>query len=204
MKRYVLLDRDGTLIVNRHYLSDPDGVELLPGVVEGLAQLWTFGLGLIVVTNQSGVGRGFFGLEAVDAVNARLTTLLEKAGLTLDAVLVCPHHPDDGCECRKPRPGLVFQAAKEFGFVPGDYFVIGDQDCDIELGHNLDAVTIRVRAPNASESAGISIRAVADYTVADLVEAAAVIGRLLAVDQEPAVASATVKQSLSRGSYEFS
>ena len=173
MKRYIILDRDGTLIVDRQYLGDPDGVELLPGVVDGLKRLTRLGLGLMVVTNQSGVGRGYFGLEAVHAVNARLRLLLEGQGVTLDDIRVCPHRPDEGCDCRKPRPRLVLAAAEERGFDPSACFVVGDQDCDFELGRNLGAVTIRIDA-NGPRS---EIRA--DHVAGDLAGAAEIIERLL-------------------------
>lgn len=143
-RRFVILDRDGTLIVERHYLRDPDGVELLPGVIEGLARLRRMGLGLIVVTNQAGIGRGYFGRETVEAIQARLEYLLGAAGIALDASYYCPHAPWDGCDCRKPAPGLVHRAEAEFGFDAKGCFVIGDNAGDIELGIGIGARTILV------------------------------------------------------------
>jgi D-glycero-D-manno-heptose 1,7-bisphosphate phosphatase len=144
-RRFVLLDRDGTIIVERHYLADPNGVELLPGAIEGLRHIRDLGLGLVVVTNQSGVGRGFFDVQRVEMVHTRLREMLAQHGICLDGVYFCPHSPEDGCECRKPRPGLVHRAAEELHFDPQAAFVIGDKPCDIELGWRLRATTVLVK-----------------------------------------------------------
>ena len=115
-RRFVLLDRDGTLIVERNYLSDPDQVELIPGAAAGLRRLAARGLGLVLVTNQSGIGRGFFDAARLAEIHERLTALLRAERVELDGIYVCPHHPDQACDCRKPRPALVLRAAAELGF----------------------------------------------------------------------------------------
>jgi D-glycero-D-manno-heptose 1,7-bisphosphate phosphatase len=143
-RRFVLLDRDGTINVERNYLDTAEGVELLPGAVEGLRALRALGLGLVVITNQSGLGRGLFSLGTLQAIHARLEALLEEAGVRLDGIYWCPHVPDDGCRCRKPRPGLVHRAARDLGFDPARAFVIGDKRADIELGRGIGATTILV------------------------------------------------------------
>ena len=143
-RRFVLLDRDGTINRERHYLSDPGEVELLSGALRGLAQMMALGLGLAVVTNQSGVGRGLFDRGKLDQIHERLKSLLAAGGVVLDGFFICPHHPNEGCSCRKPKPGLVLQAAAELGFRPADTFVIGDKKCDLELGHRVGAYTILV------------------------------------------------------------
>ena len=102
LQRFVVLDRDGTINVERHYLSHPDQVELIANAALGLAALNTLGLGLIVVTNQSGVGRGMFDVARLDAIHARLRDLLAAEGVRLDGIYYCPHLPDAGCRCRKP------------------------------------------------------------------------------------------------------
>ena len=102
-KRYVLLDRDGTIIVDKHYLADPAEVELLPGAAKGLRQIQRLGYGLILITNQSGVGRGKFTTETVDAVHEELVRQLKCEGINLDGIYYCPHVPEDDCNCRKPR-----------------------------------------------------------------------------------------------------
>jgi histidinol-phosphate phosphatase family protein len=146
----VLLDRDGTVVVDRDYLSDPDGLEFLPGAAEGLRQLHRRGHPLVVISNQSGVGRGLFSLAKLEAVNARLVAMVREIGAELAGVYCCPHRPEDGCECRKPAVGLVQQAAGELGFEPSAAIVIGDQESDVELGRRLGAVTIRIAAEQAS------------------------------------------------------
>lgn len=142
---FVLLDRDGTLNVERNYLSDPDQLELIPGVTDALKRLRDLGYGLAVVTNQSGVGRGYFTLEAVDKVHRRLRDLLAEGGASVDAIYLCPHAPDQPCDCRKPSPGMARQAEAEFGFDPKQAIVIGDKKADIDLGRAIGATTILVR-----------------------------------------------------------
>ena len=104
-RRFVLLDRDGTIIIEREYLSDPQQVELVPGASEALRRLRQIGLGLAVITNQSGVGRGYCDAGRVALVHGRMCALLAAEGAYLDGIYVCPHTPEDGCSCRKPNPG---------------------------------------------------------------------------------------------------
>lgn len=177
-KRFVVLDRDGTINVEREYLSDPDQVELLPGAAEGLRRFQALGLGLVVVTNQAGVGRGYFDLERLDQIHRRLRELLEAESVTLDGIYFCPHHPKDGCKCRKPQPELLLRAAREHDFVPADAFVIGDKLVDINLGKNVSATTLLVRTGYGDEVSQLG-PAVWDYLVDDLKDAANLINRLL-------------------------
>ncbi len=141
----LILDRDGTLIEEKHYLSDPDLVELLPGVIEGLRSFQSIGYELAVVTNQSGIGRGYFEESDLEDVNARMVELLEAAGVKISSFHHCPHHPDHGCECRKPAPGMIEAAAKACGYEAKDCLVVGDKDCDIDLGQRVGARTALVR-----------------------------------------------------------
>jgi D-glycero-D-manno-heptose 1,7-bisphosphate phosphatase len=144
-QRYVLLDRDGTLIVERHYLADPAQVELLPGAARALVQLRALGWGLAVITNQSGIGRGYYGWEQLHAVHARLAELLAHEGASLDGIYICPHRPDEDCACRKPRPGLIWSAAAELHFDPRAAVVVGDKLCDLDAGRAVGATTCLVR-----------------------------------------------------------
>jgi D-glycero-D-manno-heptose 1,7-bisphosphate phosphatase len=177
-RRFVVLDRDGTIIAERHYLSDPAQVELLPGAAEGLRRMAALGLGLIVVTNQSGVARGYFDLQRVDEIHARMRTLLAAEHVKLDGIYVCPHAPDADCTCRKPRAGLVLAAAAQLHFAPRECFVIGDKPCDIELGQALSATTILVRTGYGAEhEAAGSVRP--DHVVDDLCAAAELIAPLV-------------------------
>jgi D-glycero-D-manno-heptose 1,7-bisphosphate phosphatase len=179
-RRFVLLDRDGTITVERNYLSDPDQVELLPQVGAGLRRMTQTGLGLIVVTNQSGIARGFFDEQRLEEIHARMNQLLNAEGVQLDGIYFCPHTPEGDCECRKPRPGMVQRAAADFGFDPKQCFVIGDKPCDIDLGHAVGATTLLVRTGYGAEveSAGQST---AHEIVDDLLAAAAKIEQLLAI-----------------------
>lgn len=178
----VVLDRDGTLNVEVHYLSHPDQVELLPGVTEGLTALRTAGCRLVVVTNQSGIARGYFDEQRLTAIHARLRELLAAHGVTLDAIYHCPHLPSDACACRKPGPLLIERAAADLGFDPASVFVIGDKPCDIDLGRGVGATTLLVRTGYGAghEAAG---DAAADFVVDDLPEAARVIIGALRADR---------------------
>jgi D-glycero-D-manno-heptose 1,7-bisphosphate phosphatase len=183
-RRFVLLDRDGTINFERHYLSDPRQLSLLPGAAAGLRSMRELGLGLVVVTNQSGIARGYFDSARLEKIHERLHELLGAAGVELDGIYSCPHGPDDNCPCRKPRPGMANAAAREFGFDPKQTFVIGDKDCDIQLGRSIGATTLLVRTGHGIEtvsklSAASPAMCQPDHVVADLSAAAAVIRRAL-------------------------
>lgn len=130
------LDRDGTLIADPGYLSDPAGVVLLPGTAAALALLRAAGFLTVVVSNQSGIGRGYYGGDTVLAINQRMEALLhaEHAEARLDAIYYCPHAPTDGCSCRKPRPGLFLQAAQELHIDLPASVCFGDSERDILAG----------------------------------------------------------------------
>lgn len=173
---FVVLDRDGTIIVERHYLSDPDDVELIPGVGHSLFALSRLGLGLIVVTNQSGVGRGYFSQVTLAQVHDRLSRLLEVEGVKLDGIYFCPHLPEDLCGCRKPETGMVELASGQLGLDPSASFVVGDNHADIELGHRMGATTFLVRTGYGAE---IEAAVDSDYVVDDIVGAASIIQLLV-------------------------
>jgi len=177
-RRFVLLDRDGTIIVERNYLSAPEQVELLPGAAEGMRLLQRLGLGLVMVSNQSAIGRGLFDEARLETIHRRLRELLKAEGVVLDAIYVCPHRPDAGCPCRKPETGLVQQAAREYDFNPAQSFVVGDKECDIELGRRIGAVTILVQTGYGAEVAERNA-AKPDYVENDLRAAAVRIEHLL-------------------------
>ncbi len=144
-KGLLVVDRDGTLIVERHYLADPRAVQLLPGVVEGLRAFARNGYELAIVTNQSGVGRGYFDAPALEAVHQELLRQLAAAGITVSGIWHCPHRPDEGCRCRKPEPELLDRAMQELGYTKQQCLVVGDKVCDIELGRRLGVRTALVR-----------------------------------------------------------
>ena len=173
-----MLDRDGTLIEERHYLSDPAQVELLPGTAEGMRQLQTMGLGLVVITNQSGIGRGYFDKARLDRIHERLSQLLEAESVHLDGIYFCPHMPEDDCTCRKPKTGLLESAAKDLDFDPRASLVIGDKASDIEMGQRVGASTLLVRTGYGAEVERDGT-ATPDYMVDSLLEAAQIIQRIL-------------------------
>lgn len=160
----VLLDRDGTVIYDRHYLSDPEGVELLPGVVEGLHLLQGAGAELFLVTNQSGIGRGMFSEQSYLACHARLEELLQREELRLADSIFCPHAPEQrGCACRKPQPGMWKHLRDGHGLSPESSAMIGDKLVDIEFGQNagLAATVLVLTGKGEKEAAKLGIPALA-------------------------------------------
>ncbi len=175
-RRYVVLDRDGTIIEERDYLSRPDQVVLIPGVGAALRELRRLGFGLVVITNQSGLARGFFDQEQLQRIHMRLEHLLDEEGVRLDGFYVCPHKPDDDCACRKPKLGLLRKAASELGFNMQDSIVVGDKPCDIDMGRFAGAMTFLVRTGYGCQ---FENEAAADFVVDDIAAAADSIARFL-------------------------
>ncbi|HEX8867752.1 MAG TPA: HAD family hydrolase [Lentzea sp.] len=139
----VLFDRDGTLIRDVPYNGDPSRVALMPGAREVLRHLRVHGIRTGVVTNQSGIGRGLLTEAQVAAVNARVEELLGRFGTWQ----ICPHHPDDGCACRKPAPGLVLAACAALGVSPERTAVVGDIGADVAAAEAAGAVPVLVPTP---------------------------------------------------------
>jgi D-glycero-D-manno-heptose 1,7-bisphosphate phosphatase len=149
----VFLDRDGTLIEEKHYLSDPKLVRLEAGVVDGLALLMERRHPLIVLSNQSGIGRGMFLESDAQRVNARLSDMLQVYGIAIMGWYLCPHTPEAQCECRKPLPGMAIAAARDWHLtLPGSY-VIGDNQTDLELADAIGATGILVTTGHGREFA---------------------------------------------------
>lgn len=132
-RRFVFLDRDGTLVRDRGYTHKVADYELLPGVKKGLARLSGAGFGLAVITNQSGIGRGYYTEADFETFQAHLFADLERGGVRFEGTFLCPHLPEAGCTCRKPAPGLLWRAREEIGADLGTSWVVGDQPSDIEL-----------------------------------------------------------------------
>ena len=141
----VFLDRDGTLVRETGYLSDPEALELLPGVGRALRNLVEAGVPLVVVSNQSGVGRGMFTSADVHAVMARLRHRLCAHGVELSAIYHCPHRPEEGCPCRKPRAGLLERAAEDLHLSLADSVMIGDKRIDAAAGRRVGGRGVLVR-----------------------------------------------------------
>ncbi len=172
--KVAILDRDGTIVVDRGYLDDPAGLEFEPGAAEGLNWLYSHGYRLIVITNQSGIGRGYFPLERLEAMNARLNLMVEEAGARLEGIYACPHAPEAGCACRKPALGLLTRAAADLRFNPALAVVIGDKESDVEFGRRAGARTILI-APDGPRS---QARAQPDLIAPNLMEAARAVTSL--------------------------
>ena len=140
-RKAVFLDRDGTLTEPRHYPTHPDDLVLQPAIGTPLLALQRAGFALVLVTNQSGVARGFFTVNALDAMHERVGALLAPHGVRLDGIYACPHHPDGtvtgycrACPCRKPSPGMLHQAARDLDLDLTRSWMVGDSPCDIAAG----------------------------------------------------------------------
>jgi histidinol-phosphate phosphatase family protein len=154
----VLVDRDGTLIEERDYLSDPDQVRFLPGALRGLLRLKRAGYRVVVVSNQSGVGRGFFTKSQMRQVNRRFLAMLKKAQAPLDGLYLCPHAPSAHCACRKPKLGMVKRAARDLGVSWKGSISVGDRPSDVQLGQKTGGLGILVLTGYGKKWAKRSIR----------------------------------------------
>ena len=158
----VFLDRDGTLNVDTGYVKSPDDFTVLPGVGAALARLKQAGARLVVVTNQSGLGRGYFTSKDLEAIHGKLRAILAEDGVTLDGLYFCPHHPDDRCNCRKPARGMIDRALAELQVDLSRAYVVGDSVRDVELAKLVGAQSLLVMTgPSGAE-------ALADLTARDL------------------------------------
>lgn len=159
----MLFDRDETIVLDVPFNGDPQRVEPAPNARALLDRLRAAGLPLAVVSNQSGIGRGFITAQAVDAVNRRIDELLGPfAGF-----FVCPHATEDACECRKPKPKLIVDAARALGVEPSCCVVVGDRESDVEAARSAGAIPLKIEGPDglaravelilqwSSESAGV-------------------------------------------------
>ncbi len=168
--RAVFLDRDGVLNRDSNYVFELDKLEILPGVIEGLNALKSAGFLLVVITNQSGIARGKFTLTQAKAFNAALRERLQAlGGPMLDRIYMCPHHPDGSvaefaitCDCRKPEPGMILSAAREFGLDLKRSFLVGDKASDIEAGHRAKVGKCYLVASDQYESGSVQTSPVTD------------------------------------------
>jgi D-glycero-D-manno-heptose 1,7-bisphosphate phosphatase len=142
MRRAVCLDRDGTVIDDVGYPRDPGQVRLLPGAAEALCVLQRSGFMLVVVSNQSGIGRGLVSRDEAHRVHAQFVAELAAHGVRLDGAYYCPHAPEATCACRKPEPGLLLQAADELGLDLARSVVVGDKPSDIAAGKRAGCRTV--------------------------------------------------------------
>jgi D-glycero-D-manno-heptose 1,7-bisphosphate phosphatase len=187
----IFLDRDGTIIREANYLADPERVELLPGAAEGIRRLAAAGFRIVVVSNQSGVARGYFTEVEVLKVNLRLRELLAGEAAKLDGIYWCPHLPDGSqpeyakdCDCRKPGTGLLTKAVKDLHLDLAGSWAIGDKASDVECGKRLGLRTILVLTGygEKTRAAGFSPGGQPDHVVQNLGEAA---NTILAASHRP-------------------
>ena len=165
----VFLDRDGTLMQDVDYCSDPKDVHLFPGTREALRKLKQAGYKLIIITNQSAIGRGYFNEAAYRTVEREVERQIGQD--LIDATYFCPHAPGHSCECRKPRPGMILDGARDHHLDLSRSFFIGDKQSDIECGRNAGVKTILVRTGYGKETDSV----LAEHVAQDLAEAADII-----------------------------
>lgn len=132
----IFLDRDGTLIKDAGYPNDPKQVELVPGAADAMQAFINAGYLLVVISNQSGIGREKIKPEEAEQVHQRFVEVFEENGISFSGVYYCPHAPEENCACRKPKPGMIHQAAQELNIDVEHSFMIGDKLSDIQTGHN--------------------------------------------------------------------
>ena len=176
-RRFVLLDRDGTINQEVGYVLRPDELRLIPGAADALRELRDLGLGLVVLTNQSPIGRGMLSVDELGTIHERLSELLAADGVTLDGIEFCPHRPDEGCACRKPAQGMALRAAARLGFDPARSVVVGDHTSDMGMGRAIGATTVLVRTGHgrAQEDEAAPL---ATHVADDLAGAVAIIAGL--------------------------
>ena len=139
------MDRDGTLTRQRaDYIKTPEELELLPGISRPLSLIRENGYLLVVVTNQSAVGRGLTTEHQIDEIHRKMFLEIEKLGSTVDAVYYCPHRPEEGCSCRKPEPGLILRATRDLGIDLGKSWMVGDKDIDLEAARRAGCRGVKV------------------------------------------------------------
>lgn len=169
MKKVVFLDRDGTINVDRGYVSLVEDWEFEDGVIQALTALQAAGFTLAIVTNQSGIGRGMYEEDAMHKLHAHMNKLLADAGVTIHALAYCPHAPEDNCECRKPQPGMAKIIERQIGAI--DYansWMVGDRPADVGFGKAIGAKTALIKSSYWNEN---DIKLAPDIVVSSLFEA---------------------------------
>jgi len=164
----VFLDRDGTIARDVSYCPRPEDFEILPTVPEATRLLNQNGFRVVVITNQSGIARGYFTEETLARIHKKMEDELKKHSARIDAIYYCPHHPDEGCHCRKPGTALFQRAAKDFGIDFRGSFMIGDMQMDIDAGKALSCKTVLV---TTGPQGGSNIIDPPDYTADTLLQA---------------------------------
>jgi len=143
-KKAVFIDRDNTIAIDVPYCDKPEKFHLFKGVGEAIKKLNDAGFLVIIITNQSGVARGYFTETTLEKIHKKMKEDLAKNNAHVDAVYYCPHHPNEGCECRKPGTELIKKAVKDFDILLNKSYVIGDRLHDVELAKKIGCVAIRI------------------------------------------------------------
>jgi histidinol-phosphate phosphatase family protein len=146
LRRAVFLDRDGTISRDVHYCSRAEDFQILPGVPQAIRLLNDHGFKVVVVTNQSGIARGYFTEETLSLIHQKMREELQEHGAFVDAIYFCPHHPDDNCECRKPKTRLLLTAAQDIGINLAVSYMIGDDAKDVQAGRTAGCKTVWITA----------------------------------------------------------
>ena len=157
MAKALFLDRDGTIILDKHSLADPDGVELIPGVADALRRARTLGFHLFILTNQSGIARGLFTLDDVHRCNERMEELLGLPRPLFDAICIAPEGPDEPPVYRKPSPRFVLETMARHQLDPSQCWMVGDREGDIQTGLNAKIGTVAVCTGKLDATAWASV-----------------------------------------------
>jgi len=178
VNKAVFLDRDGTINVEKDYLFRVEDFQFIDGVPQAIRRLKDSGYLVVVVTNQSGVARGYFAREDVDLLHCHMQRELERAGTAIDAFYLCPHHPQEGvgelridCECRKGKPGMLLQAAADLNIDLEHSYMVGDKLADIEAGCSAGCVSLLVLTGYGAGEVDKAVSAGAQAVVDDLPKA---------------------------------
>lgn len=151
--KIVVLDRDG--VINEDspdYIKSPEEWHAIPGSLEAIAILKDKGYGVYIATNQSGVGRGYYSLDGLNAIHQKMLSQLETVGGNIDGIFFCPHVPEDQCTCRKPEPGLLLEIFEAAGVEPEQCVFVGDSQRDIEAGIKAGCEAVLVQTGNGSST----------------------------------------------------
>lgn len=150
---FIILDRDGVInYESREYIKSPEEWLPIPGSLEAIAALNQAGYQVLVATNQSGLARGYFDLPMLERIHAKLHAALEACGGTLTEIFFCPHHPEDGCLCRKPQPGLLFQIREKYALDLSEVFFVGDSLADVQAANNAGCKPLLVLTGNGQKT----------------------------------------------------
>ncbi len=175
----VFLDRDGTINLDTSYISSAADFVFLPNAKEGLKLLQESGFLLFIVTNQSGLARGYFTRQDLKAIHTKLIREVGEIGVKFEGIFFCPHHPDDNCDCRKPSPAAVLKFAREFDIDLEKSYFIGDKALDVETGKRAGCRTVLLALPEgAAALKNEDGWTEPDYILPDLHAAAVMISRL--------------------------